>query len=52
MYLCGILDSEPWEPLKYVTGRNFSFFFLTSLTMSLIPSQMNEQDGDLCEMEG
>lgn len=42
IYPCGISVSEPCEPLKYVTGRSFSFFFLTSLIMSRIPSQIKE----------
>ena len=42
IYPCGISVSEPCEPLKYVTGRSFSFFFLTSLIISRIPSQIKE----------
>ena len=42
IYPKGTSASEPWEPLKYVTGRSFSFLFLTSFIMSRIPSQINE----------
>jgi len=42
IYACGISVSEPCEPLKYVTGRSFNFFFLRSLIMSRIPSQIKE----------
>lgn len=42
IYACGTSVSEPCEPLKYVTGRSFNFFFLRSLIMSRIPSQIKE----------
>ena len=42
MYPWGMSLPEPWEPLRYVTGRSFSFFFLNSFIISLIPSQIIE----------
>lgn len=42
MYPWGMSLPEPCAPLRYVTGRNFNFFFLNSFIISLIPSQIIE----------
>jgi len=42
IYPWGMSEADPCEPLRYVTGLNFSFFFLNSFIMSRIPSQIIE----------
>lgn len=42
IYACGASEPDVWLPLRYVTGRSFSFLFLKSFIMSRIPSQIIE----------